>query len=143
MEKGLGEKAIEHICFLADVNQLYESALGLYDLSLALAVAQKSQKDPREYMPYLQNLQGMDLRRRHFTIDDHLHRYTKALRHLHLINHFDEFAIYTENHGLYEEALALSCYEDDKTAHITRLYAAYLVRRSKFKEAGLGKFTYL
>ena len=36
--------AIEHICFLADVNRLYENALGLYDLELALLVAQQSQK---------------------------------------------------------------------------------------------------
>ena len=38
------EKAVEHICFLADVNRLYEHALGLYDLELTLLVAQQSQK---------------------------------------------------------------------------------------------------
>lgn len=40
----LAETAIEHICFLADVNQLYDTALGMYDLDLALLVAQQSQK---------------------------------------------------------------------------------------------------
>lgn len=38
------ERAIEHICFLVDVNRLYDTALGLYDLNLALQVAQQSQK---------------------------------------------------------------------------------------------------
>ena len=38
------EKAVEHMCFLADVNRLYEHALGLYDLELTLLVAQQSQK---------------------------------------------------------------------------------------------------
>ena len=38
------DRAIEHICFLADVNRLYDNALGLYDLELALLVAQQSQK---------------------------------------------------------------------------------------------------
>ena len=38
------EKAVEHICFLVDVNRLYDNALGLYDLELALLVAQQSQK---------------------------------------------------------------------------------------------------
>lgn len=38
------ERAIEHICFLADVNRLYDTALGLYDLDLTLQVAQQSQK---------------------------------------------------------------------------------------------------
>jgi hypothetical protein len=38
--------AIEHICFLADVNQLYDEALGLYRIDIALLIAQKSQKVP-------------------------------------------------------------------------------------------------
>lgn len=36
--------AIEHICFLADVNDLYDHALGIYDLELTLLIAQQSQK---------------------------------------------------------------------------------------------------
>lgn len=35
---------MEHICFLADVNRLYDNALGIYDLDLALLIAQQSQK---------------------------------------------------------------------------------------------------
>jgi elongator complex protein 1 len=35
---------VEHICFLADSNQLYDHALGIYDLDVALLVAQQSQK---------------------------------------------------------------------------------------------------
>jgi IKI3 family len=38
------EDAAEHICFLADANQLYDHALGIYDLDVALLVAQQSQK---------------------------------------------------------------------------------------------------
>jgi len=37
-------QAIEHICFLADVNQLFDEALGLYRLDMTLLIAQKSQK---------------------------------------------------------------------------------------------------
>jgi elongator complex protein 1 len=40
----LVRSAIEHICFLADVNHLYDEALGLYRLDIALLIAQKSQK---------------------------------------------------------------------------------------------------
>jgi len=40
----LTDKAAEHISFLADVNQLYDTALGLYNLDLALLIAQQSQK---------------------------------------------------------------------------------------------------
>ena len=38
------DRTVEHICFLADVNRLYDNALGLYDLELTLLVAQQSQK---------------------------------------------------------------------------------------------------
>jgi elongator complex protein 1 len=37
------ERAAEHICFLADVNQLYDHALGIYDLDVAMLIAQQSQ----------------------------------------------------------------------------------------------------
>jgi len=40
----MADTAVEHICFLADVNQVYDQALGLYDLDLALLIAQQSQK---------------------------------------------------------------------------------------------------
>lgn len=38
------DAAIEHMCFLVDVNEVYDIALGLYDLDLALVIAQQSQK---------------------------------------------------------------------------------------------------
>jgi IKI3 family len=42
--RSLVRRAIEHICFLADINVLYDEALGLYRLDIALLIAQKSQK---------------------------------------------------------------------------------------------------
>lgn len=38
------ETAVEHMCFLVDVNLVYERALGMYDLDMALLIAQQSQK---------------------------------------------------------------------------------------------------
>lgn len=38
------EEAIEHMCFLADANRLFNNALGLYDLELTLLVAQQAQR---------------------------------------------------------------------------------------------------
>ena len=110
----LVDAAIEHICFLADVNRLYDNALGLYDLELALLVAQQSQKDPKEYLPFLRNLQGMSALRRQFSIDNHLGRYKKALRHLCDIGAFDEVKDYTTKHVLYPEALDFFRYQDDR-----------------------------
>lgn len=36
------QQAVEHMCFLSDVNKLYEHALGSYDIELALMVAQQT-----------------------------------------------------------------------------------------------------
>lgn len=130
--------AIEHICFLADVNRLFDNALGLYDLELALLVAQQSQKDPKEYLPFLQNLQSQSALRRQFSIDNHLNRYQKALHHLCEMKAFDEVKTYTVKHGLYSESLDFYRYQEDQLKELMRLYADYLNQEKKFKEAGIG-----
>ncbi|OJD33532.1 elongator complex protein 1 [Diplodia corticola] len=141
-DTSLAERAAEHICFLADVNQLYDHALGMYNLDVALLIAQQSQKDPREYLPYLQSLQEMELLRRRFTIDDNLGRRTKAIAHLHELDAFDELKAYAEKHELYSDAIALHKYQPDRLNDIMRLYAAYLDSRNRYKEAGIA-FEYL
>ncbi|KAK7612769.1 IKI3 family-domain-containing protein [Phyllosticta paracitricarpa] len=141
-DDSLAEKAAEHICFLADVNQLYDTALGLYNLEVALLIAQQSQKDPREYLPYLQGLQTMEPLRRQFTIDDNLGRRTKALTHLHEMDAFDEVKAYVEKHELYSEAIGLYKYQEERLCEIMKLHAQFLSSRNRFREAGIA-FEYL
>lgn len=131
------ETATEHICFLADANRLYDNALGLYDLELALLVAQQTQKDPREYLPFLQKLQDMSTLRRQYSIDDYLGRYSKSLRHLYDLDAFDELENYVVKHTLYSQALEMYRYHAEKLAVIMRLYGDYLQRNAKYKEAGI------
>lgn len=138
-DTSLAERAAEHICFLADVNQLYDHALGMYNLDVALLIAQQSQKDPREYLPYLQSLQEMEPLRRQFTIDDNLGRRSKALSHLYEMDAFDELKTYAEKHELYSDAIALHKYQQERLKGIMKLYADYLNSRNRFKEAGIGK----
>lgn len=132
----LAEKAAEHICFLVDVNQVYDHALGLYDLDLALLIVQQSQKDPREYLPYLQSLQELPSLQQKFTIDNDLKRYAKALRHLHERDAFDELKTYVTKHELYTPAFELYEYQPSRLSDLKRLYAYYLLSRNKYKEAG-------
>ena len=135
-QEGL-EQAVEHICFLADVNQLYDTALGLYDLDVALLVAQQSQKDPREYLPYLQSLQDMQSLRQKFTIDNDLKRYSKALVHLHALESFDELKNYTERHELYSAAIEMYRYDHARLSELMRMHADFLRSRNRYKEAGI------
>jgi elongator complex protein 1 len=137
--EALAEKAVEHICFLADANKLYDTALGLYNLDLALLVAQQSQKDPREYLPFLQKLQEMAVLRRHFSIDDHLGRHSKALSHLHELSKTDhsEVESYLVKHALYKDAITLYRYQPTRLDSIMSLYASYLELHSQFHEAAI------
>lgn len=133
----LTDKAAEHICFLADVNQLYETALGLYNLDLALLIAQQSQKDPREYLPHLQSLQDLPDVRRKFQIDDQLGRRAKALTHLKELQAFEEAQDYIQQHILYTDALVMYQYDAAQLKKIMRLYADHLSNTNKHKEAAL------
>ncbi|KAI0416440.1 IKI3 family-domain-containing protein [Xylaria grammica] len=136
-DEQLAEKAVEHICFLADVNTLYDEALGLYHLDLALLVAQQSQRDPREYLPFIQNLHEHPKLRMKFAIDDHLSRHEKALSHLKDMHAHQEAQDYTVKHSLYSAALKLYRYDATNLAVLRGLYATHLESRSKYREAGL------
>jgi elongator complex protein 1 len=131
------EQAISHIAFLADVNQLYDTALGLYDLDVALLVAQQSQKDPREYLPYLQKLKDMELLRRKFSIDNDLKRYPKALAHLHTMGEFEELKTYVVKHDLYTPAIDAYRYDTPKLMDLMRLFADFNSSRNRYQEAGI------
>ncbi|KAJ8100380.1 IKI3 family-domain-containing protein [Lipomyces tetrasporus] len=136
--------AIEHICFLQDVNKLYDYALGLYDLRLALLIARQSQKDPREYLPFIDNLQKHVPLRRRFLLDTHLGRYDKALVHLCDLKYdeqgndvFSEVEKYVVSHNLYKNAMKIYKYEPIKQYAILKLFAKHLKSHNEFKEAGL------
>lgn len=136
------EAAVEHLCFLTDNNRLYDTALSLYDLELTILVAQHSQRDPREFMPFLQSLHTLSPLRRQYQIDDHLRYHTKALASLHAIGEsdalgHDEVQAYTVKHHLYTTALVLYKYDLPRRAAVTALYAAYLHSHSRYADAAM------
>ncbi|KAK5733144.1 putative elongator complex protein 1 [Elasticomyces elasticus] len=131
------EAAVDHICFLADVNQLYETALGLYDLDVTLLVAQQSQKDPREYLPYLQGLHDLQPLRQKHAIDNDLKRYRKALSHLHAMDEFEELKTYMKKHELYSPAIDMYRYDNARLSELMRLFADSLSSRNRYKESGI------
>ncbi|XP_026959917.1 elongator complex protein 1 [Sagmatias obliquidens] len=76
------EEALKYLLLLVDVNELYDHSLGTYNFDLVLMVAEKSQKDPKEYLPFLNTLKKMETNYQRFTIDKYLKRYEKAIGHL-------------------------------------------------------------
>lgn len=76
------EEALKHLLWLSDTDAVYEAALGLYDLNLAAIVALNSQRDPKEFLPFLQELEHMPVVLMRYNIDLRLHRFEKALKHI-------------------------------------------------------------
>lgn len=135
------EQAVIHLCFLSDVNKLYNTALGLYDVKLTLVIAQQSQKDPKEYLPFLQNLHIQVPKRKEFMIDDHLKNHEKALDWLYELGEDaqEEFDDYVIKHSLYKKALSIYNYDSNKARYdqVLHMFAQYLRNESKYTEAGL------
>lgn len=133
------EAMLTHLCFLLDVNKLYNHALEAYDLQMALNVAQKSQKDPKEYLPFLQNLQVQKPLERQFLVDDYLNNHGKALQWLVDMgaDASDRFFSYLVEHLLYKKALAMCKYDAETAATVYGLYADYLYGQKNYVEAAL------
>uniref|UniRef100_A0A8C3UFI9 Elongator complex protein 1 n=1 Tax=Catharus ustulatus TaxID=91951 RepID=A0A8C3UFI9_CATUS len=130
----VAEEALKYLLFLVDVNELYDYSLGTYDFDLVIMVAEKSQKDPKEYLPFLNTLRKMETNYQRYTIDRHLKRYTKALGHLSKCGpeHFSEFLNLVKDQNLYSEALKLypSSTQDDA-------YGEYLMQKQLYEQAAL------
>ncbi len=81
-DRSLADEAVKYALLLVDVNELYNIALGMYDFDLVLLVAEKSQKDPKEYLPFLNELRKLPVDYQRYKIDVYLQRYGRALEHI-------------------------------------------------------------
>ncbi|TFK44978.1 IKI3 family-domain-containing protein [Crucibulum laeve] len=135
-DPNLVEDAVKYIIFLVDADRLFNTALGMYDFSLVLMIAQHAQKDPREYLPFLRELRALGKYYQRFRIDDHLRRHESALRNLSLAGpeHFNEAVAYVERHQLYEPALSI-WKGTDRYETILEHYGDWLFERREFSQA--------
>lgn len=103
--------------FLVDVDRLYDVALGLYDFDLVLMVAQKSQKDPKEYLPFLTSLQNMDTHTQRYVIDSQLGRWDSALKNLAASGEdkVDDVVALAIKHSLFQTAITVSHKDSTKS----------------------------
>ncbi|XP_065518260.1 elongator complex protein 1 [Lathamus discolor] len=133
------EEALKYLLFLVDVNELYDYSLGTYDFDLVIMVAEKSQKDPKEYLPFLNTLRKMETNYQRYTIDKYLKRYTKALGHLSKCGpeHFSEFLNLVKDQNQYCEALKLYPPSTQEYKDISDAYGEYLVQKQLYEQAAL------
>ena len=148
----MGQKLIKYLAFFTKIDPLYDSALGMYDYDLVRAVARQSQKDPREYLPYLERLQSLPPWRARWEIDLQLGRHVKALGHVAEQQEeedvpgdvMDEFMRVVEAQELQEEALGL--FKDKKPRFpvlYQRLLSSHAARLMKLGEPRKAMLAYL
>lgn len=133
------EEALKYLLLLVDVNELYDHSLGTYDFDLVLMVAEKSQKDPKEYLPFLNTLKKMETNYQRFTIDKYLKRYEKAIGHLSKCGpeYFPECLNLIKDKNLYNEALKLYPPNSQQYQDISIAYGEHLLREHLHELAGL------
>lgn len=131
--------ALRHLLYLKDVNQLMDAALGMYDFNLVVLVASKSQKDPKEYLAFLNKLRQMESNYQRYCIDNHLRKWNSALQHLIKCSedHNDELLQFVVNQGLYREALSSLPKSDQRFRMIASAYADKLKSQRLYREAAV------
>ncbi|XP_049765171.1 elongator complex protein 1 isoform X1 [Schistocerca cancellata] len=132
------DEALKYLFYMVDVNEMYNIALGLYDFDLVTLVASKSTKDPKEYLPFLNELRRLEPNYQKYTIDKYLKRYKSALSHISKCpEHFDECLELIKTHRMYSEALQLFNKSNDLYCKVAEAYADYLIAEHKFHDAGI------
>ncbi|CAA7031530.1 unnamed protein product [Microthlaspi erraticum] len=131
------EEALKHLLWLLDAEAVFEAALGLYDLNLAAIVALNSQRDPKEFLPYLQELERMPEALMHFNIDIKLQRFDSALKSIVSAGdgYFpDSMNLMKKNPQLFPLGLQLITDPEKKQA-VLEAWADHLTDEKRFEDA--------
>uniref|UniRef100_H2ZRP6 Elongator complex protein 1 n=1 Tax=Latimeria chalumnae TaxID=7897 RepID=H2ZRP6_LATCH len=109
------------------------------DSITSMYLATKFYKDPKEYLPFLNELKKMETNYQRYTIDKHLKRYKAALRHLSKCGPecFAELLNLVKDQRLYNEALQLYPANSQECKEISRAYGEYLSQKQCHEQAGL------
>lgn len=133
------DKGLEYLCWIVDANVLYNFALQTYDFELIIMVAKKTQKDPKEYLPYLEKLRNMDSFMMKYTINMDLKNFNQAVIELSKAGeqYFSIVKETVEKHQLYEVCKEIYTENAVEKMKIYSICAENLIKNSKFKEASI------
>lgn len=137
-QSALADRSLAYLIFLADGDVLYDLALGTYDFQLVVMVAKQTDRDPREYMPFLAHLQTLDEDYMRYSVDVHLRHMDDALRNLAKSKgRFDELVKFVEDNDMYVNALELFEKTSDEYRQLASVFAQHLETESLFNQAGV------
>ncbi|GIY88877.1 elongator complex protein 1 [Caerostris darwini] len=132
------DMALNFLLYLVDAHDLSNAALETYDLEIAVMVDQKSQKDPKEFLAFYNNLQQLEENYRKFKIDMHLKKFKRALVNIsNCEDKFDECLQLIKDQRLYTEALNIFPSSSAQRQAIWGEYGNYLMSKRYFDEAGM------
>ncbi len=131
-------RSLKTLLILLDEKRLYRGALVSYELEFALMVAQATQMDPKEYLPFLNKLHQLPPNEMRFEIDVFAGNFTSALRHLSLCGPtFDDKAMsFIAENSLYPDALEIYKSNNGMFPRVAEAYGANLCGEKRFEEAG-------
>lgn len=132
------KEVLKYFCWLVDAEELFQETLLLFDLDMTIMVAEFTQKDPKEYLPYIQSLKSEeDLLMRKLKICKDLNRNAQALevikegidgsRREELIKAIVE--ILDESH-LFSQALKIFN-DDEEIKKLTKTKLAFKLKKEK------------
>ena len=142
-------EALEYVSWLVKPDRLFDVALTTYDFDLVTLVATQTQKDPKEYVPYLQELKAMDPVLMKFKVNLDLKVYDKAVKKLAkgdlalsgadpelAEKYFTEALAVIKKNRLFKQALEYYAHSEDLTKRLKLAFGEYLEARGYSEEAG-------
>ena len=132
------KEVLEYLSWVADAEYLYSVALATFDLKLAVMVAETTQKDPKEYLPYIEGLRniGNEIDRK-FKICLDTKRFDQAIR---ILSEGSEeqvkkaFAIIKEK-SLFAEGFLAFAKQPAYLKEVREMFADHLVSKNEYKQA--------
>lgn len=131
-------ETLKFLLHFVSIDVLYNVALGMYDLELAMFIASKSSKDPKEYISFLNNLKKLDQNYMKYSIDIYLKRYESALEHLSKdLTKFEECLNLICSQKLHKMAMKLFKKNTTEYRRVAGVYGELLLNEHKYSEAGV------
>lgn len=122
--------------------KLFRTALGTYDLELADTMAERTQLDPKEYQPYLQQLRSINteddidkcaIAFQHAQIDLLLQRYPRALRNLYSAGDSSASFVISEYKSMEKQKILSNCIAIAAFCSKFGFYATVFIKGTRHK----------
>jgi elongator complex protein 1 len=132
------QKKLQRMNCLLSKKNLFDIALGTYDLDLAMFVAEAMGSNSRENVDFLNSFKKLESGYMRYKIDIHLKRYASALKNIaRLPGRFDECAKLIREQQLYAQGLKHFVGTRHEYAFVASAYAEVLQEKGKHREAGI------